>query len=79
LGNLVLADVPNDQLAYVEPVNAPNIWFAGLDFVVDRILMTGGGHEIFIDDITRFSHKLAWTKTDLTFVVQEEGVNELMI
>lgn len=73
--NLVLADVPNHHINYAEPANAPDSWFTGLDSVVDQILMTAGGAEIFIDDITRFSRTLTRTKGNLTFVVQEGGVH----
>lgn len=76
LANLVLADVPNDCLAYAEPANAPDSWFSGLDSLVDRILITAGGEEILVDDITRFSQTLAQTKSNLTFVVQEEGIHD---
>ena len=73
-GHLVLADVPKHHLAYAEPANAPDSWFTGLDSVVDRILMTAGGAEIFVDDIIRFSQTLTRTK-DFTFAVQEKGVH----
>lgn len=73
--DLVLADVPKQDLAYVEPANAPDSWFAGLNSVVDRILMTAGGAEIFIDDVMRFSKTLTRTKANLTFVVQDDGVH----
>jgi len=74
--DLVLADVPNHCSAYAEPADAPDSWFTGLDSVVDRILMTAGGEEIFLDDITRFSQILARTKANFAFVIQEEGVHD---
>lgn len=76
LADLVLADVPNHCLAYAEPANAPDSWFNGLDSLVDRILITAGGDEIFVDDITRFSQTLTQTKSNLTFVIQEEGIHD---
>jgi acetyl esterase/lipase len=77
--DLVLADVPKHHLAYAEPANAPDSWFTGLDSVVDRILMTAGGAEIFVDDIIRFSQTLTRTTKDFTFVVQEKGVHSGLI
>jgi acetyl esterase/lipase len=73
--DLFLADVPKDHLAYVEPADAPDSWFTGLDFVVDRILMTAGGAEMFRDDIIRFSQTMTRTTSNLTFIVQDEGVH----
>jgi len=74
--DLVLADVPKHHLAYAEPADAPDSWFTGLDSVVDRVLMTAGGAEMFRDDIIRFSQTLTRTKSNFTFVVQEEGVHD---
>lgn len=76
MADLFLADVPHHCLAYAEPANAPDSWFSGLDSLVDRILITAGGDEILVDDIVRFSQTLAKTKSNLTFVVQEEGVHD---
>ncbi|KAF8901350.1 Alpha/Beta hydrolase protein [Gymnopilus junonius] len=70
-----LASVKEDQRPYAEPGAAPDSWFDGLDTVVERVLMTAGGKEILRDDIIHFSHRLGKTSSDVTFVVQDDGVH----
>ncbi|KAF8152571.1 Alpha/Beta hydrolase protein [Crassisporium funariophilum] len=75
-GDFIRAHCPEDLIKYLEPLNAPDSWFIGLDAVVDRMLMTAGGSEIFRDDIIRFSQTLSKTKSNFNFAVQEGGVHD---
>ncbi|KAJ8514914.1 hypothetical protein ONZ45_g7599 [Pleurotus djamor] len=71
----LLADVPDSQRPYVEPSAAPEDWYAGIDKVVDRILITAGGQECLRDDIVEFEGKLKKHHSDLCLVVQKGGVH----
>ncbi|KAF8970925.1 Alpha/Beta hydrolase protein [Flammula alnicola] len=77
-GALFLAHVPSErEIPYAEALRAPDEWFAGLDGVVDRVLMTAGGEELFRDDIIQFSQTLSRVKpNEFTFVVQEGGYHD---
>ncbi|KDR71892.1 hypothetical protein GALMADRAFT_74610 [Galerina marginata CBS 339.88] len=75
-GEIVLAHVPDSERFYVEPGTAPDSWFQGLGSVVQRVLMTAGGSELFRDDIIQFSQVLRRIHSDFTFVVQEGGIHD---
>jgi len=66
------------ELPYMDPLNAPDSWFVGLDGVVERVLMTAGGMEVLRDDIISFSQKLSKvikSNRNFTFEVQEGGIH----
>ena len=55
LENIVVPTIPEDQLVYLQPAKAPKDWFAGVDKLVSRVLITVGEGECLKDDIETFS------------------------
>ncbi|KAJ7157755.1 hypothetical protein C8R46DRAFT_1112662, partial [Mycena filopes] len=51
----ILDTFPKDAGAFSEAGKAPKEWFAGVDRVVDRVLITMGTAELMRDDILEFS------------------------
>ena len=55
----VLAGIKRDiDLRYVDSCFAPSGWFASLDTVIEKVLITAGGQECMRDDIVRFEERL---------------------
>lgn len=77
-GTEILAHVPAADRPFAEAVRAPEAWFAGVDGLVDRVLVTAGGAECLRDDIVVFGEafKKHHAKTEL--VVQNGGLHEDM-
>ncbi|KAF5387548.1 hypothetical protein D9757_006563 [Collybiopsis confluens] len=77
LGPLYLAHVPSSLTPYVEPVRAPDDWFAGLEDVVDRILLSTGNEErLFDQDVVFFEKKIKECHRNATLVIQEGGLHD---
>ncbi|KAF8901346.1 hypothetical protein CPB84DRAFT_1777614 [Gymnopilus junonius] len=67
------SDAPTDSGS---GLGSGSAWFAGLDGIVDRLLMTAGGKEVLRDDIIAFSQTMGKVKRrEFGFVVQEGGVH----
>ncbi|TFK64506.1 alpha/beta-hydrolase [Pluteus cervinus] len=75
-GQDVLHGVPDSQNVYLEPANASQTWFAGVDKLVSRVLTTAGGSEALKDHIIEFNDLFAKHHNDTEFVIQEGGVHD---
>lgn len=74
-GGKVLAGIPESQLPYLEPGKASHSWFAGIDRLIGRILVTAGSAECLRDDIDKFAEQLSSHHSGVTFIVQDNGVH----
>ncbi|RDB17507.1 putative steryl acetyl hydrolase mug81 [Hypsizygus marmoreus] len=77
-GREVLAGVPETQVAYLEPLKAPEAWFDGMDRVVERVLITGGDAECLRDSIVRLAEQIEkqyGKEGAVTFVLQKFAVH----
>lgn len=74
-GSTILADVPQDQIPYVEAISAPESWYKGIDTHVSRVLITAGGAECLKGDIILFEKALSRHHPNVTLVVQPNGVH----
>ncbi|KAJ7730361.1 Alpha/Beta hydrolase protein [Mycena maculata] len=77
-GALILADVPEADSAFAEPVRAPEWWFKGVDRLVERVLVTAGGAECLRDDIVVVGEALKKHHAKTEIVVQAGGLHEDM-
>jgi acetyl esterase/lipase len=77
-GAQILADVPETDHAFAEPVRAPEWWFKGVDALVERILITAGGAELLRDDIVAFGEAFKKHHSNAELVVQKDGLHEDM-
>ncbi|TFK69505.1 alpha/beta-hydrolase [Pluteus cervinus] len=75
-GKNVLHGVPDSQNIYLEPANASQTWFAGVDKLVSRVLTTAGGSEVLQDHIIEFNDLVKKHHNDTEFVIQEGGVHD---
>lgn len=55
LGSMVLPKADDPLRIYVEPSRAPKDWYAGVDGLVSKVLITVGDAECLRDDIYEFS------------------------
>jgi len=46
------------DLRYIDSRLAPSGWFASLDTIIEKILITAGGKECMRDDIVKFEERL---------------------
>ncbi|KAJ7611193.1 Alpha/Beta hydrolase protein [Roridomyces roridus] len=77
-GSRILADVPPSSLHYVDSARAPESWFAGIQGVVDSILITAGECECMRDDILQLGALLQRHHGKVEVVVQPGGFHEDM-
>ncbi|KAJ7222352.1 Alpha/Beta hydrolase protein [Mycena pura] len=77
-GAEILKDTPPSDNAFVEAVRAPEDWFAGVDLLVDRVLISGGGAECLRDDIVAFGEAFKKHHKETELVVQKDGLHEDM-
>ncbi|KAJ7042812.1 Alpha/Beta hydrolase protein [Mycena alexandri] len=75
-GAQILADVPEADRAFAEAVRAPEEWFQGVEGLVDRVLVTGGGAELLRDDIVVVGEMLKKHHPKTELVIQENGLHE---
>jgi acetyl esterase/lipase len=75
-GTQVIAPVPESSHVYLEAVKAPESWFAGVNGLVHRILITTGAKECLRDDDIAFADMLDKHHPDVKMVVQEDGVHD---
>ncbi|KAJ7222317.1 Alpha/Beta hydrolase protein [Mycena pura] len=77
-GAEILKDTPPSDNAYVEAVRAPEDWFAGVERLVDRVLISSGGVELLRDDIVAFGEAFKKHHKETELVVQKDGLHEDM-
>ncbi|KAJ7160973.1 Alpha/Beta hydrolase protein [Mycena filopes] len=77
-GAQVLAGVPEADRAFVETVRAEEGLFNGVEALVERVLVTGGGAELLRDDIVAFAEVFEKHHSRTELVIQENGVHEDM-
>ncbi|KAJ6498432.1 Alpha/Beta hydrolase protein [Mycena vitilis] len=77
-GGIVLDGCPEDFKVFAEPAKAPVEWFAGVDKLVDRAIITAGGSECMRDDIIALGEGLKRHHRNVEVVVQEGGFHEDM-
>ncbi|KAJ7572133.1 alpha beta-hydrolase [Mycena floridula] len=70
-----LQSIPDSQRVFVQPNTTPENWFKGVQNVVKRIMITGGGREILRDSIVQFSATLQEFHNDVTVDIFEEGTH----
>ncbi|KAJ7756244.1 Alpha/Beta hydrolase protein [Mycena metata] len=75
-GAQILADVPEADRAFAEAVRAPEGWFQGVEGLVDRVLVTGGGAELLRDDIVVVGEMLKKHHPETELVIQTNGLHE---
>ncbi|KAG6847998.1 hypothetical protein H0H93_004275 [Arthromyces matolae] len=71
----VLEGVPESLRVYLEVNKAPVGWFAGIDKLVKRVLITAGELEILRDDIESVAREISRYHNDVEVIVQENGVH----
>ncbi|KAJ6517363.1 Alpha/Beta hydrolase protein [Mycena vitilis] len=74
-GRQVIADVPPASRAFADPVLAPPNWFAGVDKLVDRVLITAGTAECGRDDVVSVAETFKKFHPSTKFIVQENGLH----
>jgi len=74
-GRDVLDGVPESQIQFLEPAKAPEVWFKGVDKVVDRVLITAGDAECLRDDIVVFAKQFCKYHEKAQFVLQQHGIH----
>lgn len=79
MADQVKLGVTPELLCHVEPASAPANWWAGLDRVYPRILITAGEHEGLFDQIIVTSGVISQHVKDTATVVEPRGVHEDMI
>jgi acetyl esterase/lipase len=77
-GAQILADVPETDRAFAEPVRAPEWWFKGADALVERVLITAGGAELLRDDIVAVGEAFKKHHPNAEVVVQKYGLHDDM-
>jgi acetyl esterase/lipase len=75
-GSQVIGPVPESQHVYLEAIKAPESWFAGIDGLVDRLLITTGSKECLRDDDVALAELLRKHHRDLQMVVEKDGVHD---
>lgn len=75
-GRQILAGSPESNGAFIQPAKAPESWFAGVNGVVDRVLITAGGAECLHDDIVEFGQRLKTHHRNVELVVQKGGLHD---
>jgi len=75
-GSEVLGPVPEAQHVYLEAVKAPESWFAGVNKLVDRLLITTGSTECLRDDDVALAELLRKHHKDVQIVVEKDGVHD---
>ncbi|PBK63085.1 alpha/beta-hydrolase [Armillaria solidipes] len=79
-GEIPLKDVPEVDLAFMEPSKAPKTWFSGIEKLVERILVTSGEAECITDSHVKFHEEhLKEQHPDVKFVVQKDGVHDSVL
>lgn len=72
----VVRDIPETDIMFLDPVEAPKTWFDGLDDVVDRVLITYGEFEGFAPGIQLLCEKyLKPYHEDVMALQQRDGVH----
>jgi acetyl esterase/lipase len=75
-GKKILEGIPMSYLPYIEPIQAPEVWFKSLDTAVDRVLITAGSAECLRDPIEVFAKQICRDHDGATFWMQEHGVHD---
>ncbi|KAK0209825.1 Alpha/Beta hydrolase protein [Armillaria fumosa] len=76
LSKEVVRDIPEADIMFLDPVEAPKTWFDGLDDVVDRVLITYGELEGFAPGIQLLCEKyLKPYHEDVMTLQQRAGVH----
>jgi len=70
-----LSTTPDSHHTYVQPDNAPQEWFSGLDKIANRILITAGRKEVLHHSIIRLFETMEKMHPDVQLDVQEDGVH----
>ncbi|KAK0187591.1 hypothetical protein F5146DRAFT_1141031 [Armillaria mellea] len=79
-GNFPLQDVPEADLAFMEPSKGPKTWFSGVENLVERILITSGDAECIAESHVQFYEEhLKDQHPDVKFVVQRDGVHDSVL
>lgn len=85
-GARVLSGIEGKEgLPYIDASHAPPRWYENVDGVVDRVLITAGGHECLRDDIVEFADAFCKThsgRAELVvdaFGVHDDPFNDFML
>ncbi|KAK0187593.1 Alpha/Beta hydrolase protein [Armillaria mellea] len=79
-GAIPLKDVPEADLAFMEPSKAPKTWFSGIEKLVEHILITSGEAECIAESHVKFHEEhLKDQHPDVKFVVQKDGVHDSVL
>jgi acetyl esterase/lipase len=70
-----LPDVAS-ALPYIDAVSAPEGWFNNIASVTERVFVSAGEREIWLDVIVRVGQVIADVHRDAKLVVQEGGVHD---
>jgi len=70
-----LFPVPESQQVYAQASTVPKHWFAGVDKLVDRFLITVGEHEALKDNILELSETLKGVHSEVKVDLQPGGVH----
>ncbi|KAL0956760.1 hypothetical protein HGRIS_002879 [Hohenbuehelia grisea] len=74
-GDQVLYGVPEQLWPYLDPVNAPESWFTGMERAVQRVLITAGSAECLRDEIVMLGEIMKKHHSGAEVVVQHRGVH----
>lgn len=74
-GSIVVDGVPESIIPYLEANSAPSNWLEGMEKLVKRVMITGGGAETLRDEIIKYASVVKKHHKDVTFVVQENGIH----
>ena len=72
---LARTGVPESFYPYMDMSSAPDNWYDGLQNIVDRILITGGGDEVLKDEIHSLSEKISAYHSNTKLVIQVGGIH----
>lgn len=73
---MLVKDIPDSEIAFLDPLEGPESWFAGLDGLVERILITCGELECIFQGIKKLHEKyLVPTHGDIEFLAQKDRLH----
>lgn len=73
---MLVKDIPDSEIAFLDPLEGPENWFAGLDGLVGRILITCGELECIFQGIKKLHEKyLVPIHGDIEFLEQKDRLH----
>jgi len=76
LASIVIENTPESGHIFLDHVNAPEGWFDDIAKVASKVLITTGDNESLRDSITVFAKRICQVHSDVTFLVQENGIHD---